>query len=139
MQPLATAEDGLSFREIETSVFHGRTSPCDPIGLAHLVKDMAFISAVGAPSLGRSDSIERPTGRPTEPPPTGRVIGGGGKTFRESALSPGRRSSVSGWKPIVASPSAGPLAGRAVTTDHRPTGRERELAARTGADGHRQL
>jgi hypothetical protein len=32
MQPLATAEDVLrSFREIETSIFHGSTSPYDLI------------------------------------------------------------------------------------------------------------
>jgi hypothetical protein len=62
MQPLATAEDVLrSFREIEPSIFHGRTSPDDRMNPIPLIKDLGFRNAVGAPSLDRS----RPTGRRT--------------------------------------------------------------------------
>jgi hypothetical protein len=51
MQPLATAEDALrSFREIETSIFHGRTSPDDRMNPILLIKDLGFMNAVGAPS-----------------------------------------------------------------------------------------
>jgi anti-anti-sigma factor len=78
MQPLATAEDVLrSFREIETSIFPGRTSPDDLINPNDLIKDIGFMNAVEAPSpdlgpigrvggqsrLPQGNRAGRPTGR----------------------------------------------------------------------------
>ena len=98
MQPPATAEDVLrSLREIGTSILHGMTSPYDLINLTHLIKEMGFMNAVGAPSLDRSDSTDRPTGRRTEPPPIGQAGDRrGSNAFRDSVLSPERRSPISG-------------------------------------------
>jgi hypothetical protein len=140
MQPLAIAEDVLSSREIEASIFHGRSSPYDPINLARPIKDMAFINAIGfAPSTGPIRPNDRQPARPSRLRSASRATGRDGSTFRVSALNPERRPPVSAWKSIVASPSAGPLAGRAATTDHRPAGREGDIVAGPGTDGHRHL
>jgi anti-anti-sigma factor len=86
MQPLATAKDvPRSFREIETSIFHGRTSPDDLINPIHLIKDMGFMNAVGAPSpdlgpIGRvGGQSRRPQGNRAGRP-TGRGLATGAGT-----------------------------------------------------------